>query len=382
MKRLVLVGGGHAHAQFLADWIARPLPNVALTVVSTDARSPYSGMVPGWLAGLYDYDAICIDIAASCGRAGAAFVHDEMIGLDATQRRIALASGATVDYDLLSLDVGSTLHPPAVDGVVLPLRPLSRLRQRWDAQLAILRAGGGPTARASTIVAVGGGAAGFEAMLALHRQLGQAPARGRVRASVVTSSDRLLPALARGASRHAARVLSERGIALVTGKSFDPADVTSGQSRDDHPPIVLWATGAEAHRWQRTCGLAVDPAGFFRVDRTLRSISHADVFASGDCAAWSIPLPKAGVYAVRMGPILIHNLRAALTGAPLRDYRPQARHLVLLSTADRRAIVSWGPWSASGAWAWRWKDGIDRRFVARFRAPPSPPLATTSKAPR
>ena len=128
------------------------------------------------------------------------------------------------------------------------------------------------------------------------------------------------------------------------------------------------------------------PALFIRVDAQLRSVSHPQVFAVGDCAHWSgdapaagttgaraddgAGLPKAGVYAVRMGPVLARNLRAALgQGAPV-DYRPQRRFLALLATADRQAIAAWNGWSAQGPrlgrWLWRWKDRIDRGFLRRF----------------
>ena len=356
-RRLVLVGGGHAHAQVLERWTRDPLPDVDLWLVSPDARSPYSGMVPGWLAGLYAYDDICIDVAALCAKAGATFLQDEMTGLDATRRQVRLRGGAWIGYDLLSLDVGSTLHPPSIAGAtVLPLRPLSQLRGRWDGLLADLARG--RTDAAITITGVGGGAAGFESVVALHHRLRTRP---HLRASLVTTGDTVVAGLARGAVRRASRLLADRGIALRARHAFAAADL-SGDARH----VVLWATGARPHAWQQSTALATDADGYFVVDRHLRSISHPDVYACGDCAAWSRPLPKSGVHAVRMGPILANNLRAALGHGRPRAYRPQRRHLVLLSTADRRAIASRGAFSFSGAWVWRWKDWIDRRFVDRF----------------
>ncbi len=378
-KRLVLVGGGHAHAQVLENWIEAPIDGVELWLVSPDPLSPYSGMVPGWLAGLYDYDEICIDLVALCANAGAVFVQDEMIDLDATGRRVHLRGGGSIDYDILSLDVGSTLVPPDIDGAtVLPLRPLSHLRSRWDALLADFDADRSDAAIA--ITGVGGGAAGFESILALQCRL-QAQ-RGGVHATLWTSSDTILPGLARGAVRRATQVLADRGVALHVNRAFDPARTRRPDAEgaadlvDPAPPtrhVVLWATGARPHAWQAHTALATDATGFFRVDRMLRSTSHADVFASGDCAAWERPLPKAGVYAVRMGPVLVRNLRAALGDGRPRAYRPQRRHLVLLSTADRRAIASRGGFSLSGAWVWRWKDLLDRRFLRRFVAHRSMP---------
>ena len=288
-----------------------------------------------------------------------------MIDLDAGGRQVLLRSGAAIDYDLLSLNVGSTLHPPSIAGAtVLPLRPLSRLRSRWDTLLAGIAAE--HPGAAIEITGVGGGAAGFESIVALHRRLADRP---QLKATLCTTGDTLLPGLAAGAVRRATRALADRGIALRTGHVFDPtASRTAAAARQ----VVLWATGARPHPWQRETALATDPSGYFLVDRHLRSTSHPDVYASGDCAAWARPLPKAGVYAVRMGPVLVNNLRAALGDGRLRAYRPQRRHLVLLSTADRRAIGSRGAFSWSGAWVWRWKDWLDRRFLDRFATPGSP----------
>lgn len=140
-----------------------------------------------------------------------------------------------------------------------------------------------------------------------------------------------------------------------------------GQSSD----LLLWATGAQAHGWPGASGLAVDESGFVRVDAHLRSVSHPEVHAVGDCAAWARPLPKAGVYAVRMGSALVRNLRAALGDGDARPYRPQRRYLALLATADGQAIGSWGAFSAQGRWLWRWKDRIDRAFIARFQVEPT-----------
>ncbi len=354
MTRLLLAGGGHAHALVLLDALRRPLP-ARITVVSPTALAPYSGMVPGWLAGSYRFDDICIDIAALARAAGADFVEGEITALDALRREATLADGTCIGYDWLSLNVGSTLEPPALVGpALLALRPLGRLRSAFDALLE--RIDGDDI----TVNAVGGGAAGVESLLAVLARLRAAAPRRRIAAALVAQSDTLLPGFARGAARHARAALERAGVTLRLGRAFD-AD------RDARCDVLLWATGAVAHRWPRTSALACDAAGFVRVDATLRSSSHPEVFAAGDCARWVQPLPKAGVHAVRMGPVLAHNLRAAITGAPLRDHRPQRRALALLATADGGAIAAWGPLAAQGRWAWRWKDRIDRGFVARFR---------------
>jgi pyridine nucleotide-disulfide oxidoreductase family protein len=364
MKRLLLVGAGHAHAQVLLDWIQAPVPGTLLTLVTPSALAPYSGMVPGWLAGRYRYGEICIDFAALARAAGATLLIDELASLDPTRRTVLLHSGIELGYELLSLNVGSTLSPPpARPGTqLLSLRPLGQLHAAWEALLAdpSPRVADGPL----SVTAVGGGAAGVEALLAVLARLRRAwPAR-RVTGQLLNRGPHLLPGFSRGATHAAQAALAAAGVTVRNNTPFDPATADAGG-------WLLWATGAEAQGWQRASGLAVSPGGFVRIDAQLRSVSHAQVFAVGDCADWADPLPKAGVFAVRMGPVLSRNLRAALGQGQAADYVPQRRVLALLATADGSAIGAWGRWAVQGRWVWRWKDHIDRRFLGRFAIHPA-----------
>jgi pyridine nucleotide-disulfide oxidoreductase family protein len=365
VKRLVLAGAGHAHAEVLLDLAKKPLPGVDVVVVSPEGLAPYSGMAPGWLSGAYRHDEIVIDFPALCAAAGARWVESEVDVVDPARRRVRLCGGEPLDYDVLSLNIGSTLTPPAVSGSrVLSMRPLSRLRPAVEALLQEWT--GDRSERPFTVTAVGGGAAGFESLLAVLARLRALRPDRAVHGGLVTRDTSLLPGMSAAARRAALRALGRAGVTLQLGTTWCD---TIARSSD----LVLWATGAEAHAWQRDPArrgaLAVSEGGFVRIDEQLRSVSHPQVFATGDCAEWPSALPKAGVYAVRMGPVLAHNLRAALERGDLRSYRPQRRFLALLATADGRAIVSRGPFGAHGRWAWRWKDRIDRRFVGRFAVP-------------
>lgn len=378
MKRLVLAGAGHAHALVLRDLVRQPLRGVEVVVVSPEPLAPYSGMVPGWLAGRYRFGEITIDFPPLADAAGARWRQGELFALDPARRQLRLDDGSTLDYDLLSLNVGSTLNPPATRHAhMLPLRPLALLHRRYEALLGRWVADGSD--RPFGVTAVGGGAAGFEALLGvLHCLRALRPGRA-VHGQLLTHGTGLLPGLAPAARRAAQRALARAGVSVQLGSSWcDPVDASSD--------LVLWATGAEAHDWQRDPArrgaLAVDAQGFVQIDKQLRSVSHPQVFASGDCASWpGHALPKAGVHAVRMGPILSGNLRRAL-GDPAGDFaahRPQQHFLALLATGDGRAIASRGHFGAAGAWAWRWKDRIDRHFLAAFR--PLQPTATRPDGP-
>lgn len=367
MKRLLLVGAGHAHAQVLRDWARAPMPGVELVVVSPQPLAPYSGMVPGWLAGTYRFEDIVIDFEALARAAGARWVQDELHTLEAGAQRLRLASGAWLDYTLLSLNVGSTLRPPALPATrVLSLRPLAALRPAWEQLLHEWHMAG--TQTPLHVAAVGGGAAGFESVLAAVAQLRRLRPDRVVTGVLFSRGPQLLPGIAAPARRAAEQALARAGIALKLGQAGDAHSLAGAG-------LVLWATGAMAHDWQRDAtrrgGLAASEEGFIRMDAQLRSVSHPSVFVVGDGAHWDAgtALPKAGVFAVRQGPVLAANLRAALSGAPLRAYEPQRHFLALLATADGRAIATRGPFGASGRWAWHWKDHIDRGFLRRFVLP-------------
>ncbi|HLL18879.1 MAG TPA: FAD-dependent oxidoreductase [Rubrivivax sp.] len=375
MKRLVLAGAGHAHAEVLRQWAHAPLPGVEVVVVSPQGFAPYSGMVPGWLAGAYRFEEIAIDFPALCHTAGAHWVEGEVDALDATRQRLSLAGGEELGYDLLSLNVGSTLTPPSGGpGSLLPMRPLSELRPAYEALLA--RWVADRSDKPISVTAVGGGAAGFESLLAVRARLQALRPDRVVHCGLVSRGATLLPDLSAAARRAALSALHRVGVNLQLGTAWRQTTATAQLPGDAGSELVLWATGAEAHAWQRDPSrrgsLAVSEHGFIRIDRHLRSLSHPEVFAVGDCAQWATALPKAGVFAVRMGPVLAHNVRAALGHGELRAYRPQSRYLVLLSTSDGRAIASRGALGAQGHWAWGWKDHIDRRFLKRYAAASQP----------
>ena len=374
MKQLLLLGAGHAHAQVLRAWATAPLAGCELVIVSPSALAPYSGMVPGWLAGVYPFEDICINFAALAKAAGARLLIDSVATLHAGRRQVYLARGAVLGYDLLSLNVGSTLNPPAVlhsatdpagqaRSRLLCMRPLGGLHSAWTTLL------GDPKLHSDTtpltVTAVGGGAAGVESLLAVLARLRALQPGRPLHGKLLTRSPSLLPGMAPGAVRAATNALAKAGANVLTHTGFKPDQHGSGG-------LLLWATGAEAHAWQRSSGLGVSERGFIRINAHLQSTSHPEVFAVGDCADWATPLPKAGVYAVRMGPGLTHNLRAALGASPaaLMDYQPQHRFLALLATADGSAAASWGPLSTQGRWVLRWKDKIDRRFLQQFKLQP------------
>ena len=220
------------------------------------------------------------------------------------------------------------------------------------------------------LVVLGAGAAGVELALAIHcRALIEGWSHLRI--TLVGSAPLPLEGIAGSARRHLARLLVQRGIGWVGERRavrIAPRRVDFEQGASVGFDACLVVTGAAAPAWPAAAGLATDPAGFIRVGRTLQTTLHPHVLAAGDVVAYQDARPKSGVFAVRAGPVLALNLRALCRGDAPTPWTPQQRALYLISTGDERAVAAWGRWAWRGAWVWRWKDRIDRGFVARFGA--------------
>jgi selenide, water dikinase len=371
LRDIVLVGGGHAHVFVLKRFAMSPLDGVRLTVVSPDSHTPYSGMLPGFIAGHYTYDEAHIDLATLCQFAGARFLRDKVVGLDLSTRKVLCAGRPPISYDVLSLDIGSTPDPaqtPGAAGNVIPVKPVSAFLPAWESLKERVRQH--PTRR---IGIVGAGAGGVELALASQFALRQMLARegvsGEPEFHVVTGGVEILMTHNKRVRNIFERVLAERHITthldyFVERVTTDGLEGNAGALPLDE---IFWVTGADAAPWVKASGLAVDDRGFMRIDTHLQSLSHPAVFGAGDIATIDAhPRPKAGVFAVRQGPSLADNLRWTAMGRGLGTFKPQNKFLSLISTGDKYAVASWGDRAMEGEWVWRWKDWIDRRFMTKF----------------
>jgi len=388
LRDIVLVGGGHSHVGVLRRFAMHPLPGVRLTVICRDTHTPYSGMLPGYIAGHYSYDEVHIDLSRLARFAGARFFRDEALALDRDSGKVLCRNRPPVAYDALSINIGSTPQMSDVAGAAehaVPVKPINGFNERWQLLLERVRRHPGAT----RIAVVGGGAGGVELTLAMQyrlrkelRDAGRNP--DDLSFHLLTSSAAILPTHNAWVRRAFERVLAARGVDLHCNAEVDRVSAarlhTAGGETVDADEIV-WVTRAGGAPWLRATGLALDADGFIQVSDTLQSVTDPKVFAAGDIASMvNHPLEKAGVFAVRQGPPLAENLRRAMEGRALKPYRPQRRWLALISTGDQYAVASRGALGFQGAWVWRWKDWIDRRFMRKFSQFPSMPSAPGAAA--
>lgn len=377
VQDVVLIGGGHTHALVLRMFAMNPAPGVRLTVINPDPAAPYTGMLPGHIAGHYARDELMIDLVRLARFAGARIILDRATGIDLQARRIALAGRPPIRFDICSIDIGIGSGLPDVPGFAshgVAAKPLGDYADRWEAFVTRDLPDPRPDPHPEPhVVILGAGVGGVELALASAHRLNALGRRPQI--TLVDRNETALSGLGRAARNTLLRQLAQAGVTLrlsaqARAIAADTVHLDDGTALPSD--FTLSVAGARPHGWLADTGLALHN-GFVTVSATLQSSDPA-IFAAGDCAHLGFaPRPKAGVYAVRAAPVLHHNLRAILTGQPLHRFRPQRDYLKLISLGGKRALADKSGLGTGGAWLWRLKDRIDRKFMAKFADYPAMP---------
>lgn len=367
--RLVFIGGGHSHAIALKSWGQKPLPGVDVTLISDVIHTPYSGMLPGYVAGFYHFAETHIDLQSLARFAGANFCLDRAEYIDLEKSQVIRSNGSPVAFDYLAIDIGSTPDTLNVKGAreyTIPAKPVPIFLEGWQKILE------NATDKPLTIAIVGGGAGGVELALNIQTHLEKVRgSRQELTLYLVHRGEKLLPDHNYRVSQRLETLLQQRGIQLHLSErviEVQPRRLLCESGLKLDADSIIWVTSADAPKWIAESGLATDDRGFILVENTLQSLSHPRVFATGDIASIeNYPRPKAGVFAVRQGKPLFENLQRILQGKPLKPYFPQKAYLSLIGTGDQRAIASRGSFFCESSLLWWWKDRIDRSFMKQFQ---------------
>ena len=397
----MLIGGGHSHAIALKNFSQKQIPGVRLTLITDVRHTPYSGMLPGYVAGLYTFDECHIDLRSLAKFAKVRMLTDKAIALDLENNRVICANHPPVPFDLLSIDIGSTPATATVPGAAehtIPVKPISKFLARWEELTAAVERFPEQKMR---IGIVGGGAGGVELALAVRARLERIYLSQKPGFSIASLQKpgfskkpgfltselhlfhrgaKLLPERNPWVGRKLGSILRRGGVRLHLEESVAAVERVLGTGETPVLRVgcesglevecdrVFWVTQAGAASWLKKSGLATEDRGFILVNDALQSISHPQVFAAGDVATMvNHPRPKAGVFAVRQGQPLLENLQRSLLGKPLKPFVPQKQFLILVGTGDERAIASRGCFAVGPhSLLWRWKDKIDREFMERF----------------
>ena len=371
VRDLLLIGGGHAHVQVLRRFGMNPEPGIRLTMVSRESESPYTGMLPGYIAKQYSRSDICIDLLKLSNFADCRFIRGSVVAIDNINKRVILAQNRPpLRYDKLSLNCGgdSTLAIPGSE-FVYAVKPIGRFLEQWESIYAELIEY--PNAR---IAIIGGGAGSVELALAIRQSL---PTSAQI--ELLSRTRALLPTHRNRARKLALEALRNNYITFTGGFEVSAVvELEDGryavQAADNERTTathVFSVVGVHPPDWIRQSNLEVDEQGFLRVNQFLQAENDDSIFGAGDMVSMADhSRPKSGVYAVRHGPILAENLRQSILGKTLNKYRPQRNALALLRSDFDDAIASRGLLQSRGLLAWLYKDWIDRRFMRRFRELP------------
>ncbi|MCA8882181.1 MAG: selenide, water dikinase SelD [Rhodobacteraceae bacterium] len=377
-RDLVMIGGGHAHALVLRRWGMAPVPGVRLTVINPGPTAPYSGMLPGHVAGHYGRADLDIDLVKLARFAGAHLILGAATGIDRDRRLVHVAGRGPVFYDIASIDVGITSAMPSLPGFAefgVPAKPLGVFAHRWAAFVDQVAG----STRPARVAVIGAGVAGVELALAMAHRLRTAGATGATVTLIETGQ--ALSALKPRGRRMLKDRLARTGIGLLEQATLTHLTGSALHLADGRVLAFDFCTGAAGtrpHDWIADTGLQLTD-GFIDVGPDLRSLSDPRLYSVGDCAHLThAPRPKAGVFAVREAPVLYDNLKADLTGrGRRRPYRPQGDYLKLISLGGKDALVEKQSVTLASPLLWRLKNRIDQAFMDKFRALPAmtpPPL--------
>lgn len=392
-KDLVLIGGGHSHAIALRMLAMNPLPGVRLTLITNVSQTPYSGMLPGHVAGFYSFDECHIDLRRLAQFAGVQLYIDQAVGLDLKSNKVICANHPPVAFDILSIDIGSTPAKESVPGVAkyaILAKPVPQFLMRWN---QIIESVAQHPQSSLSLGIVGGGAGGVELAMTMQHRIHQVKKSSgqslhdpsfnsqSVKIHLFHRGTQLLPGHNDWVRRKIQNLLINRDIQIHLGETVSqvlPNKICCHSGLIIDCNYSFWVTQASAPSWIADSGLQTNSQGFILVSDTLQSLSHPYIFAAGDIATMvNHPRPKAGVFAVRQGKPLVKNLRHFVQGKALQLYKPQRRFLSLIGTGDGSAIASWGHFAWKSQWLWRWKEHIDRKFMRQFSHLPGMEFANT-----
>jgi pyridine nucleotide-disulfide oxidoreductase family protein len=370
MFNLVFIGGGHSHAIALKLWGKKPVLGVKVTLISDVKNTPYSGMLPGYLGGYYNYEQTHINLEKLAKFARINLIIDSVIDIDPHKKNITCKSGKRIDFDLVSIDIGSTPKNSDIHGAnlsTIPAKPVNLLLEKWQ---EILNEAEQNKDKLLTLNIIGGGAGGVELAMNIYRKLSNILALDKLKINLIHKREKILSNQNEWASNKLTEILKSKNINLyfntiVKAVNKDNIITESGlKIPADHHFLV---TQASAPLWLKHSSISSDQDGFILIKDTLQSINYDFIFATGDIATMiNYPRPKAGVFAVKQGKPLYENICNFLNNKPFKSHHPQKYYLNIIGTGNSSAVAMWGYFGWESPILWHWKKNLDITFMKQF----------------
>ncbi len=364
--KVVFVGGGHAHLYSLKHVDRLIQEGARVTVIGPERHHYYSGMGPGMLSRIYTPEEVRVDIPALIEPKGATFVKGRVTSIDPDRKTLNIDNGETLDYDLVSFNVGSHVPSDLIEGAgkeAYPVKPIEHLESLRQEILSLTQTS------SPEILIIGAGPAGVEISGNILRLVNEN--NGTAHITLAGAEDRMLPRFPEKAGLLAYDSLTRRGITIlnscmITAMGDKKAHTAKGE--EIAYDIAVLTIGIQPRQIFEGSGLRKARNGSLLVNEFLQSVSHPEIFGGGDCITFEPkPLHMVGVYAVKQGPVLFHNIISSLAGKELKAFRPQRHYLLIFNLGDGTGIFVRGSFAVRARAAFILKDFIDRRFISQFK---------------
>jgi NADH dehydrogenase, FAD-containing subunit len=216
---LVFLGGGHAHVSAIKNFAMKPIPGLRLTIVTSGIRTTYSGMLPGYIEGVWQDEDIHIDLMHLAQFAGARLIVAHCTGLDVDEKTLFFDERPPLHFDLLSINIGGQPDVKAIEGAennTIPVKPITNFQTSFD---ALLKAG-----LPKKIAVIGGGAAGSELALAINKRWNAHGVTPHI--TLYSRSSKLLPRMSPRAAHLMLKALYDAGVKLQLGRAVQKIEKT------------------------------------------------------------------------------------------------------------------------------------------------------------
>jgi len=364
-NRIVLVGGGHSHCIFLKMWAMKKVkPPLDIILINPSGFTPYTGMLPGLISGNYTRKDAYVDLVKLCNASGVRLLIGSVGKINLHKKSVMVQGRAEITFDIISVNVG--IKSMASDFLhqsesVVSAKPMDKLYKRWKEFLAKKYKN-----RKKAVTIVGGGLGGLELAFAVKESLEKEAVLHEI---TVIERGKILKYETDNLNKKLTKFLLAKKIKIIENINilrFNNNKILLSDGTNIHSDFTIMTAGAHPYTWIEKSGIPCNE-GFIVVDSYLKSSKFPFLYAAGDCAHLdSSPRPKAGVFAVRAGPYLFHNIISVFENRAPRKFFPQRNHLKLISIGGQKAISSGRGFQFSGNTIWRWKNFIDKKFMEGF----------------
>jgi len=366
-KKLVLIGGGHAHMVTLANLQTFTSAGYGVTVIQPSEYHYYSGMGPGMLGGTYQPDDIRFATKTLVEAKGGRFILGKADWIDPHNQYVYLEeTGEKIYYDLLSCNAGSYVDIRILAGNsdnVFTAKPIETLLVARDRVVDLI------AKKSITIAVVGSGPSAIEIAGNIHQLCREQ--KGHNVYIKLFAGHSFMSGKRPKIRRLARKILESKGIEIIEDGYVGQVEncrISLENGKVYNADIIFSAVGVKPSPIFSRSGLPVGSDGGLQVNEYLQSVGYDNIFGGGDCIYFeNEPLDKVGVYAVRQNPVLYQNLMASLEGRVLEKFSPGGQYLLIYNLGDGDGLLSKWFITFAGKLAFFIKDYIDRKFISSFQ---------------